>query len=278
MTDNNTPLNETTQIEEKAPSSNTAEAADSEDHQTAQNETVDAGTIPPEADEGDKDTPDQSDTAQANVNPHSFNPETDATADNVLKDPSSILALANKTYSLPAPYVPNDLVEPNVDFPFTEQLPKRLLRQVAASALEELFAAAEADGIELFAISGYRSYDRQEAIFASNVTRYGSEEKANTVSAYPGESEHQTGLAMDVSAASVGNALVEELGEKPEGIWLEENAHRFGFIIRYQKDTQAITEYQYEPWHLRYVGKEPALAMFEQDITLEEYLGVYPPE
>ncbi|NGP44539.1 M15 family metallopeptidase [Bacillaceae bacterium SIJ1] len=201
-----------------------------------------------------------------------FNPETDVDENNVITDPNSTLVLVNKTYKLPADYIPADLVEPAIDFPFTEQLPKRLMREEAARAIEPLFQAAKDEGLQLFAISGYRSYDRQETIFASNVNRYGSEEEANEVSAIPGESEHQTGLTMDVSTPSVNNTLTEDFADTPEGQWLKENAHQFGFIIRFPKDKVDITQYSYEPWHIRYVGEEHAEKIYNESITLEEYL------
>lgn len=189
----------------------------------------------------------------------------------IVENPHDILVLVNKEYALPADYVPEDLVIPNVRFPFVEDLPKKQLREVAARALEELFAAADQEGLELFAISGYRSYDRQEAIFAANVQKHG-EEAANRFSARPGESEHQTGLTMDVSSPSVGFDLVEEFGNTPEGQWLKKHASDFGFIIRYPEGKEHITLYQYEPWHLRYVGKKAAKEIMEKGITLEEYL------
>lgn len=192
-----------------------------------------------------------------------------------IENPYEVMAVVNKTFSLPANYEPVDLVVPDVRFPFEEDDPKKQLRAVAAERLEELFANAEKDGIFLFALSGYRSYDRQVAIFASNVERHG-EDHANTYSARAGESEHQTGLVMDVTTENVNFDLVTELGEKEEGIWLAKNAHKYGFTIRYPKGKEAITKYQYEPWHLRYVGEKAATAMYENELTLEEYLNVVP--
>lgn len=128
-------------------------------------------------------------------------------------------------------------------------------------------------GIELAAVSGFRSYERQAAIFANAVQRKG-EVEANRVSARPGQSEHQTGLAMDVSSASVGYALVEAFGETVEGKWLAQNAPKYGFIIRYPKGKEHITGYRYEPWHLRYVGVEHAMKISQRGLTLEEYLNV----
>jgi len=190
----------------------------------------------------------------------------------LIKDPMSLMVLANKEYYLPADFVPEDLVKPDV-FNYYED--KRELREPTARALEELFAAAkEETGIELVFRSGFRSYDIQKIIFERKVKERGFE-AANQVSAKPGQSEHQTGLAADITSWSVKNQLEEEFGETPEGIWVAENAHKFGFIIRYQIDTVEITKYQYEPWHLRYVGVEEATKIYQSDLTLEEYLGEY---
>lgn len=184
----------------------------------------------------------------------------------------SNLVLVNKSHELPAGFVPGDLVVPDVRFAFSEDLPKKQMRQEAAQALELLFQKAEEDGIDLAAVSGFRSYDRQAAIFASAAQRVG-EVEANRVSARPGQSEHQTGLAMDVSSASVGYQLVESFGEMPEGQWLAANAPAYGFIIRYPAGKESITGYRYEPWHIRYVGVEHATRISQREITLEEYLG-----
>ncbi len=185
---------------------------------------------------------------------------------------SDELTLVNKEHPLPPEYVPSDLVVPNVPFSFAEDHPKKQMRQEAAEALENLFAAAAKDGIHLVAVSGFRSYERQEAIFQRNASQMG-EAEANRVSARPGESEHQTGLAMDVSAASVDYRLTEEFGSTEEGRWLQNNAARFGFIIRYPKEKEHVTGYQYEPWHLRYVGSSAAQTIANKALTLEEFLS-----
>ncbi|HLS67305.1 MAG TPA: D-alanyl-D-alanine carboxypeptidase family protein [Pseudogracilibacillus sp.] len=199
-------------------------------------------------------------------------PENNDRRADVIENPYEVLALVNKSYALPGDYEPNDLVVPDVRFPFTEDDPKKQLREQAARALENMFAQAEEDGIILYAQSGYRSYDRQDAIFASNVAQHG-EEHANTFSARPGESEHQTGLVMDITSESVQFELVTDFGETEEGKWVAEHAAQFGFIIRYPEGKEEITKYQYEPWHLRYVGEKAATEITEQQITLEEYLG-----
>lgn len=192
----------------------------------------------------------------------------------IVDNTDDILVLVNKNRNLPSDYVPSDLVVPNVRFPFEEFDEKKQMRKEAAEALEELFNAAEEEGIYLFAASGYRSYNRQKYLFDTRAAKDGFEE-ANKLTAYPGQSEHQTGLAMDVTCQSVGFDLTQKFGQTVEGIWLKENAYRFGFIIRYQEDTVDITGYSYEPWHIRYVGKEVAEEIYEKNITLEEYLGAY---
>lgn len=188
----------------------------------------------------------------------------------VTENPYDLLALINKEHALPNDYIPIDLTLPNVRFPFSESDPKKQLRKIAATALEELFKASDDDGLELFALSGYRSYERQKTIFNNNIARHG-EEHANTYSARPGESEHQTGLVMDVTNQAVNFELVTEFGQTKEGIWLKDNAHNYGYIIRYPKDKVAITKYQYEPWHLRFVGVKLATELYENEITLDEY-------
>lgn len=190
----------------------------------------------------------------------------------IVSNPDDILALVNKKNKLPSDYTPHNLVVPNVPFPFESYHSKKLMRNDAALALEDLFKKAEEDNIKIYALSGYRSYERQASIFASNVKKNGLE-KANQFSAKPGESEHQTGLAMDLTSPSVNNVLTQSFGQTKEGKWVKDNASEFGFIIRYPKGKEHITGYQYEPWHLRYVGKEVAQEISDKNITFEEYLG-----
>jgi len=181
--------------------------------------------------------------------------------------PSDILVLVNKENSLLEDYVPEDLRR--VNLPSVKG--KDQLRDEAASALEAMFQDAEKAGHILYARSGYRSYSRQSAIFYGYVKKYGRL-KTETFSAPPGMSEHQTGLAMDISSKAVNYALIQKFGELAEGIWVKENSWRYGFIIRYPKDKTDITKYSYEPWHLRYVGRAAAKVIHKRDITLEEYL------
>ncbi|WP_322526615.1 M15 family metallopeptidase [Marinococcus luteus] len=192
--------------------------------------------------------------------------------DGDLENPSATDALINREYHLPSDYEPENLVIPDVAFPFEGEPQKKYMREEAAAQLESMFTDAEEEEIELSAVSGYRSYDRQESIFAANAEEDG-EEEANKYSARAGESEHQSGLAMDVSTSSVGYSLTTDLGDTEEGEWLEENAHEYGFVIRYPEDKTDITGYQYEPWHVRYVGEDLAGTLHENDWVLEEYYG-----
>lgn len=196
--------------------------------------------------------------------------EEDGTA--VVTNAEADTVVVNKKRSLPIGYVPGDLVEPEVPFSFEGPHEKRQMRKEAADALEKLFAGAQKDGIELRAVSGYRSYKRQVSIFNNNVKTKG-QAYATQVSAVPGTSEHQTGLAIDVSSPSVGNALEQTFGASKEGEWLAKHAPEYGFIIRYMKGKEDVTGYVYEPWHIRYVGEDIAEDVTKQGLTLEEYFG-----
>ena len=150
------------------------------------------------------------------------------------------------------------------------------LKQEAALALEEMFDACKKDiGITLKAVSGYRSYARQETIYNNKLERvHGSVEKADEYVARPGASEHQTGLVMDVGQKSDKVNLTGGFGATKGGKWVAEHCWEYGFIIRYQKGWEEITGYEYEPWHVRYVGKENARRIHEQEMPLEEYLQI----
>ncbi|MFC3800579.1 D-alanyl-D-alanine carboxypeptidase family protein [Cohnella sp. GCM10012308] len=189
----------------------------------------------------------------------------------VVTNSESILVLVNKKRELSSTYAPDDLVKPDVEFSFSGDSPKQKMRKTAASALEKLFAGAKKDGITLKAVSGYRSYATQKSIFTRNADLKG-EEVANRTSARPGQSEHQTGLAMDVSSASANYELEQKFGDTKEGKWLAAHCAEYGFIIRFLKGEEDVTGYSYEPWHVRYVGKEAAKQIMKQGVTLEAYL------
>jgi len=185
------------------------------------------------------------------------NPSVSATVNVTVKAPKEPVSevtyingilIANKTYALPSTY------NPGVD---TE----------AGAALAEMINAAAAEGINLYQISGFRSYSTQATIYNNYVARDGQAE-ADRYSARPGHSEHQTGLAFDL------NSLEQSFGETKEGKWLAENCWKYGFIIRYPHDKEAITGYMYEPWHVRYLGKDVAKSVYESGLCLEEYLNI----
>lgn len=186
------------------------------------------------------------------------------------QNPMDTLILVNKHNRAPA--VPVALVKPDVR-PTKESVSENIYMQpVAARALEELFDGALDEGITLYATSGFRSYSTQKAIFERKLGTM-SEKAANASVAKPGYSEHQTGFAMDVEGhSSLGSGLIQDFGETPEGKWLAENCHKYGFIIRYPKGKTDITGYVYEPWHIRYVGKEAAAEITALDVTFEEYI------
>ncbi|MCL6456873.1 MAG: M15 family metallopeptidase [Gorillibacterium sp.] len=190
-------------------------------------------------------------------------------------DSDSIAVLVNKQLALPDNYKPDDLVYPNVHFIFDDKIEKRMMRKEAATALEDLFAGAEADGIFLGGVSAFRSQATQTVLFQNYVKKDG-EEKAKMYSSVPGHSEHQTGLAIDVSG-STGVCAAEFCFEgTPEAEWLAAHAHEYGYIIRYLKGKEDITGFDYEPWHIRYVGTEMAADIYSRGITLEEYYGAVP--
>ena len=190
-----------------------------------------------------------------------------------VSNPDSMLVLVNKNYALSEDYEPSDLVLPNVLSTGYNPNQNIYLRKEAAIHLEQLFYAAQNEaGLTLLARSGYRSYQTQISLYDRYVSQNGTE-KADTFSARAGHSEHQTGLAMDVTADSVNRQLVTDFGLTPEGIWLKENAHRFGYIIRYLEGREDETGYQYEPWHIRYVGVEAATEIYENNWILEQYLN-----
>ena len=185
----------------------------------------------------------------------------------------SKLVLVNKNYALDSSYAPSDLVLPNVLALGHEQNKTIYLREEASQHLEQLFSAAEQEaGLIFLARSGYRSYETQVSLYQRYVDQNG-QEAADRFSARAGHSEHQTGLAIDVTADSVHGQLTTEFGKTAEGIWLKDNAHRFGYIIRYLEGRESETGYQYEPWHIRYVGVEAATEIYQNNWILEQYLN-----
>lgn len=201
--------------------------------------------------------------------------ESEAPAIEVSAEPESITVLINKHIQLPENYKPDDLVYPNIPFIFDEMVEKRMMRKEAADALEELVTAAKKDNINLAGVSAFRSQTRQSTLFNAYVSRDG-EEKAKQYSALPGHSEHQTGLAIDLSGSDGKCAAERCFAGTPEADWLAEHCAEYGFILRYPKGKEAITGYMYEPWHIRYVGSPLASTITAQGLTLEENYNVIP--
>ncbi|WP_431028232.1 M15 family metallopeptidase [Lysinibacillus sp. LZ02] len=163
--------------------------------------------------------------------------------------------LANKKHPLPKDFNPGESPE-------------------ARAAFEQMAMAAKEVGLELVAFSGFRSYDYQTTLYTNYVNRDGKE-AADRYSARPGYSEHQTGLAFDIGENSRQDLwLTAEFGETPAGKWLVDNAHKYGFILRFPEGKEDVTGFMYESWHFRYLGVEAATKVKKSGLTLEEYLGV----
>lgn len=168
--------------------------------------------------------------------------------------------IANKTYSLPSNFVPNNLVTINGYIRIVDYV---------KDAYNELKSDSSVLGLNIYASSGYRSYSDQKYIY-DNYVRIDGIDKADTYSARAGYSEHQTGLAIDL------NTVDMSFDGTSESNWLKDNCWKYGFIIRYPKDKENITGYMYEPWHIRYVGKELARVLYNNGswLSLEEYYGI----
>lgn len=190
-----------------------------------------------------------------------------------LTDPASPWLVVNKHRPLvPADYVPADLVQPKI--PLTVSGEAALLNSTTAAAAEAMFAAAAQDGVSLTLASGYRSYSTQVATYNGYVAARGQAD-ADTASARPGYSEHQTGWSFDIGDGGGACGFQPCFADQPAAVWAKANGHRFGFIVRYPWMFHPITGYYYEPWHLRYIGIEAATDMDGRGIsTLEEYFGV----
>ena len=178
------------------------------------------------------------------------------------------VCLVTKQQGVPAAYTPPDLTA----------LPKALsardgvrLRKAAAEDLVRLLEAARAEDQVLFALDGFRSYEEQDRVFKQEIQLLGREVAERQV-AQPGHSEHQLGLAADVTSRRAPFELRVEFGQEPEGRWLAANVTRFGFVISYPQGKEAVTGYTYEPWHIRHVGVPLAEQVAASGLTLIEYL------
>jgi D-alanyl-D-alanine carboxypeptidase len=186
-----------------------------------------------------------------------------------IKNPDRITVLVNKYNQLPPDYIPGDLqvISPHYNIGTLQ------LRREARIAFEQMCEAAEKERLALMAVSAFRSYAYQEEVYlrkrTPEITLDEYRMERDRVSARPGHSEHQTGLAVDI------NELEETFENTPEWDWLARNACRFGFLLRYPKGKEKITGYDYEPWHFRYVGKKLADAVMYHGLTYDEYYNRY---
>ena len=186
------------------------------------------------------------------------------------EDDGDLLVVVNKYHAVSKNYKPKDLVTIDNKYGTWNNME---LKSEAYDAFLKLYKDAKAQGFNLKLCSAMRSYSTQKSLYENAVSTRGRE-MANIRSAYPGRSEHHTGLAIDVTSASMDWGLTQDFADYPDGQWINEHCQDYGFIIRYPKGKTDITGYDYEPWHLRYVGVDAATYIMENGLTLEEYVGV----
>ena len=187
--------------------------------------------------------------------------------------PESVTVLVNRAFLLPEDYIPASLTKVKMPFDTDIISEKNLLRGDAAMQLQKMVKDAKKKNIILTGVSGYRSYLRQKEVFDESARLHG-EEHADKYCALPGSSEHQTGLAIDISTPAIDNVLEVDFAETKAGRWVEKNSYKYGFVVRYPKGKSKITGYNFEPWHLRYVGLKTAQYLYENKLTLEEFYNV----
>ncbi len=184
-------------------------------------------------------------------------------------NPDNLSVLVNKSNQLSDDYIPKDLEI--IDYRFNPE--GLMLRHEARLAFEDMCYHALLQGYYLVAISTFRSYYYQWKIYLKDITPYIPLEEymevRDRISARPGHSEHQTGLAVDI------NDLEQTFETTPEGVWLAANSYQYGFVLRYPKGKEAITGYDFEPWHFRYLGKELARDVYFSQMTYDEYYNMY---
>ena len=180
------------------------------------------------------------------------------------------LLLMNKYYKLPATYEPGDLETISDKYFINGNTYVRMLRKEAKEHFEEMASTAINNGTPIYGQSAYRPYSMQESLY-NNMVASSGQAYADDDTARPGHSEHQTGLAIDVSSTKGGNMLSFE--NTDSFTWMQNNAHKYGFILRYPKDKNNITGFMYESWHYRYVGVKVATDMHDNypNLTYEEY-------
>lgn len=189
-------------------------------------------------------------------------------------DSASLWVIVNKQHPInPLNYAPSDLRKPQVTLR-VPGAPEMQLRNEAATALETMFAAGETDGMNMQVSTAYRGYAYQKTLYDGYVASQG-QESADTVSARPGYSEHQTGWAVDIRSVPDVCGLEACFGDTAAGKWLAANAYKHGYLLRYPSDKVVITGYNYEPWHFRYIGTSLSQELHKQQVTtLEEFFAV----
>ncbi len=177
------------------------------------------------------------------------------------------LMLINKFHKLDMTVKFDDLKA----IPLTYAYSKNVLREIALEKFIEMYNAAKSEGLSLIIAGSYRTYEEQQTLYDANAN-YGGVDYADQTSARYGHSDHQSGLAIDI--AKYGTLLIN-FETTNEFTWLQENAYKYGFILRYPKDKEYLTGFTYEPWHYRYVGIDAATAIYNEDITFDEYYAYY---
>ena len=186
--------------------------------------------------------------------------KTDTSKDNLI--------LVNKYYQLEKSFVPNNIVDMSSQYAYANN---KIDEEVYEHYVDMCNAAKNEKGFTLITTSSYRDYSTQEGLYESYKSRNGTE-WADSYSARPGHSEHQTGLALDI--VSYNNSM-EDFEDTLEYEWLKDNSYKYGFILRYPEDKESITGYDFEPWHYRYVGLDVAKAIYDNNITFDEYYAYY---
>ncbi|MDA3080166.1 MULTISPECIES: M15 family metallopeptidase [unclassified Campylobacter] len=182
-----------------------------------------------------------------------------------VSDPNDLLVVVNKFNYLPKDYKPSDLIY--IDGAYGNKVPIRSILKDDFLVLQT--AAKNEIGIKLMPTTAFRDQNFQKTLYDKYVKKDGVK-AADTYSARPGYSEHQTGLAIDLKNMALKNARLSDENYK----WLEENAHKYGFIVRFPKGKEQITGYKFENWHIRYVGKNAAKEIMDNNLTLEEYVDL----
>lgn len=188
-------------------------------------------------------------------------------------DPASAWVIVNKKHTISPSYAPKSLVNPNIPLRLAADQDEMKVDSRMSAALESLVAAANQQGLHLRLESGYRSYDAQSQLYNYYLSTLGQAETERS-SAKPGTSEHQTGLAADLGRTDGECAVQTCFADTNEGKWLGQHAADYGFIIRYPNGKESVTGYEYEPWHVRFVGTDLAKKLSASRQTMEEYFKV----